>query len=69
MKIRTNLRSNESKVEKANSDTNKRPEADLRSFVELGASNWIRYSSFGSGLLDGLVSVARQTDVHLPELR
>jgi hypothetical protein len=55
--------------EKANSDKNKRPEADLRSFVELGAAKSIRCSGFGSGLLDRLVGVARQTGIHLTEFR
>src|SRR5512141_3111793 len=47
----------------------KRPEADLRSFVELGASKSISCPSLGSGLLDGLVGVARQAGIHLTELR
>src|SRR6476620_3350966 len=44
----------------------KRPEAALRSFVELGASIC---SGLSSGLLDRLVGVPRQTGIHLTELR
>lgn len=45
-----------------------RPEADLRSFVELGASS-MSHPSLGCGLLDWLVGVTRQTGPHLTELR
>src|SRR5512141_2235764 len=47
----------------------KRPEADLRSFVELGASKSISCPSLGSCLLDRLVGVARQAGIHFTELR
>src|SRR6188472_630998 len=48
---------------------NRRPQADLRPYVELGASNSIRCSGLGSGLLDRLVSAARQTGIHPTEFR
>jgi len=47
----------------------KRPKAVLGSFVKLGTSESIRYSGLSSGLLDRLVGVARQTGIHLTELR
>jgi hypothetical protein len=46
----------------------KRPEADLRSFVELGALS-MSHPGLGRGLLDRLVGIARQTGIHLTELR
>ena len=47
----------------------KRPKADLRSFVELGTSKSIRHPGLSSGLLDRLVGITRQIDIHLTELR
>src|SRR4029078_13005555 len=47
----------------------KRPKAVRGSFVKLGTSESIRYSGLSSGLLDRLVGVARQTGIHLTELR
>ena len=38
-------------------------------FVNFGASKSIRCSGLSSGLLDRLVGVARQTGIHLTELR
>jgi len=45
---------------------NKRTEAGLRPYIELGP---LRRSGLGSGLLDRLVGVARQTGIHLTEFR
>jgi hypothetical protein len=45
---------------------NKRTEAGLRPYIELGP---LRRSGLGSGLLDRLVSATRQTCIHLTEFR
>ena len=47
----------------------KKAKAERRSFVELGATKSIRRSGLSSGLLDRLGGVARQTGIHLTELR
>ena len=49
--------------------TKKRPEAARRSFAELGTTKAIRRTSLSSGLLNRLLGVARQTSIHLTELR
>ena len=48
----------------------KRPGADPQvSFVELGTSEPVRRPGFSNGLLNRLGGVARQTGIHLTELR